>query len=367
MNRKKLILVSLLALLTALVLVVGGYVLYVQLNYYRLPPVQDLTIENPVQAAFVPEKNYSILTWNIGFGAYDHDFSFFMDKGMMKNGQKVEGSQSRAHSLAAAEENTKGAKDYLQSLAVDMILLQEVDMPSTRSYGVNQREILQKALPQMESTWAENFHSAYLFYPLNQPIGQIHSGLLTLSAMGAASAERISYTVDDSFPAKFFDLDRCFSVMRFPVAEGKSLVVINNHMSAYDEGGKIRQKQLAELFTFIEEEYQAGNYVIVGGDFNHALGQATDFFPSQQEVPDWVFPFPAEEMPQGFSLVKAENSTQVPTCRSTDMIYRKGENYTVVIDGFLVSDNVLATSENIDLDFTHSDHNPVKLTFSLMP
>ena len=40
-------------------------------------------------------------------------------------------------------------------------------------------------------------------------------------------------------------------------------------------------------------------------------------------------------------------------------------NYTTVVDGFLVSDNVRAEAENIDTDFAYSDHNPVLLTFEL--
>ena len=50
---------------------------------------------------------------------------------------------------------------------------------------------------------------------------------------------------------------------------------------------------------------------------------------------------------------------------TADIPYTKGVNYTSVLDGFIVSDNVTATAENIDADFMYSDHNPVKLTFKL--
>ena len=42
-----------------------------------------------------------------------------------------------------------------------------------------------------------------------------------------------------------------------------------------------------------------------------------------------------------------------------------GQDYTTVLDGFIVSDNIIATAENIDTNFAYSDHNPVKLTFRL--
>lgn len=37
-----------------------------------------------------------------------------------------------------------------------------------------------------------------------------------------------------------------------------------------------------------------------------------------------------------------------------------------MVDGFLVSDNVKATAENVDTDFGFSDHNPVLLQFELL-
>ena len=53
------------------------------------------------------------------------------------------------------------------------------------------------------------------------------------------------------------------------------------------------------------------------------------------------------------------------TCRGADIPYEPGVNYTTVVDGFIVSDNVAARAENIDADFAFSDHNPVALTFRL--
>ena len=41
--------------------------------------------------------------------------------------------------------------------------------------------------------------------------------------------------------------------------------------------------------------------------------------------------------------------------------------YTTTVDGFIVSSNVEATAQNIDTGFAYSDHNPVLLTFRLLP
>ena len=175
----------------------------------------------------------------------------------------------------------------------------------------------------------------------------------------------MSYPIDNSFLAKFLDLDRCFIITRYEVANGKELVLINNHMSAYDEGGMIRAKQLELLNTVMKQEYDQGNYVIVGGDFNHVLNIDEEAFSSEQLVPSWVNSLSDEELPDGMKIVNASNNLEVATCRDSDIPYTKGVNYVTILDGFIISDNIVAVAENIDADFMYSDHNPVKLTFKL--
>ena len=358
-----------LAVLALAALIVGGYVLYLTLQYSRIPDGASLQVENAQQSVLQTEQQYSALTYNIGFGAYNHDFSFFMDSGTMLDGTPVQGTMGRAQSLAIVQANTAGAVQTLQAYTPDFCLLQEADVKATRSFAVNQVQQMKDSMPGYANVYASNFHSGYLFYPLTEPHGKVEAGLLTLSRWGISEAVRRSYPVDESFPTKFFDLDRCFALLRVPVegADGRELVLINSHMSAYDKGGTVRQRQLALLNSVLSEEYAKGNYVIVGGDFNHALCDTVNTFPTQQEVPAWVFTFGDEDLAPGFSVVRANNVQQVATCRSTDRPYEEGVNYTAVLDGFLVSDNVKAAAENIDTDFAYSDHNPVLLRFSLQP
>lgn len=354
------------ALLALVLLLVIGYVVYMQITYYRIEDNAALTVENPQTEELARGAAYTAVTYNIGFGAYNHDFSFFMDSGTMLDGRSVAGTMSRAQSAEIVRANTAGALAEAQGQDADFYLLQEVDTKSTRSFKINQQTAFAEGFSGFASTYAVNFHSAYLIYPFNEPHGKANSGLLTLSRYAIDEATRRSYPVDESFFTKFFDLDRCFALLRLPVEGGKELVLINSHMSAYDAGGTVRARQLTLLNGVMAEEYAKGNYVIVGGDFNHALGAAAvEAFPSQQEVPAWVFSLEEDDLAAGFSIVRAGNQTEVATCRSTDLPYVKGVNYSVVIDGFIVSDNVAASAANVDTDFLYSDHNPVKLTFTL--
>ena len=353
-------------LLLLVVLVVGGYVLYMQLNYYRIEDHQALEVENAQTAQVRVGETYTAVTYNIGFGAYGPDYSFFMDVGGMKDGTVTRGLYGKAVSKEHVQANTSGSIALLQQLDADFCLLQEVDESADRSYQVNQRELLAEALAGYGRVWANNFHSAYLFYPLNDPHGAVQAGLDTFSRYQVSSAERRSYPVDGSFITKFTDLDRCFAVLRLPVADtDKELVIINSHMSAYDAGGTIREQQVKLLCSVVQEEYAKGNYVLVGGDFNHALYGTALAFPSEQVYPDWVQEMSDADLPEHFHFVVSENGMEVPTCRGADIPYEKGVTYTTVVDGFFVSDNLEVTAENIDAEFAYSDHNPVKLTFTL--
>ena len=66
-------------------------------------------------------------------------------------------------------------------------------------------------------------------------------------------------------------------------------------------------------------------------------------------------------------LARAENRLEVGTCRAAEIPYEPGVNYLAVVDGFLVSRNIQWSAENIDAGFRSSDHNPVRLTFRLLP
>ncbi len=372
---KKGIKITAIALASAIgfvLMVVGGYIAYVCVQYYRIPDRHALELSSEAGQKAAIGESYVISTYNIGFGAYSHDFSFFMDSGTMKDGTAVSGVNSVAKDKQTVLDNTHGALNTILSLKEnpqvgrmpDFLFFNEVDVAATRSHGVNQFDLLKTKLNGYVSSFAHNFHSAYLFYPVYEPHGKTEAGLATFSSRAIAKAERRSFPIDESFPTRFFDLDRCFAVHYLPIeGSDKFLVLINLHMSAYDEGGKIRAKQLEMLNGVLTEEYEKGNYVVAGGDFNHDIVDSMNLFETQQEVPAWVFQLKDKDLAEHFSFAGAVNCA---TCRSTDMPYKKGVNYSAVLDGFIVSDNVeVEWNYNVDADFRYSDHNPAVMKFRL--
>ncbi len=353
-------------IVAVLIIALVGYFCYLQIHYYRIADKQTLSIKNPQKQQLQTNKTYTLSTYNIGFGAYSPDFTFFMDKNQMKDGPETQGKNGKAKDKETVLHNTIGVINTVKKLNSDFMFFQEVDTNSSRSYHVNQVKQITHTFNNYANVFANNFHSVFLAYPLTDPHGAVQSGLLSLSRYRIDSATRRKYPISQALISKFFDLDRCFVVLRLPVSNNKQLVLINSHMSAYDKGGKMRAKQLALLNSVMRQEVKAGNYVIVGGDFNHALGQdMLTHFANQQEVPDWVSVLTNHDLTNGIHFVRAQNTNQVPTCRGTDIAYTPNKTYQTVVDGFLVSDNVVTTATNIQTNYAYSDHNPVQLKFTL--
>lgn len=365
-------------ILLALVIVLAAYIIYLYASYHRIPDNQELQVEEISQNTeagneLTTEKNYSALTYNIGFGAYTPDFSFFMDGG----------KSSWAKSEDSVKETIKGAGELVASKDPDFALVQEIDLDATRSYHVNEYSILKENIPAYNCVFAQNYDSAFLFYPFTQPHGKSKAGLALFSKYPITGSLRRSFPISTSF-TKFFDLDRCYSISRVPVDNGKELVIFELHMSAYGNSDAIREGQIRMLSEDMQKEYEAGNYVICGGDFNHDLkaadtqSKASDASNNTQtdsgdsaEPESWAYPFPRSELPEHFSfcldqLSEDEKNNLWNSARNADMEYVPGETYTVTLDGFIISDNVECTKyENVNTGYSYSDHDPVYMEFQL--
>ena len=240
---KVLLLIILLAILVA-----GGYVAYVFLTYSRIEDNLVLQPEGSVTEAAKTGEEYTIVTYNVGFGAYTPDFTFFMD----------EGTESRAESKESVEKCINGCADITLSYDPDFVLFQEVDIGSTRSYQVEQRNLINQkfaAAGDYDNVFAQNYHSAYLMYPITEPHGASNSGILTESRFDITSALRRSLPIATGVK-KILDLDRCYSISRIPVEDGKELVLINQHLSAYGTDAAQGNAQLEMLFADMKAEYE---------------------------------------------------------------------------------------------------------------
>ncbi len=350
----KIILKSIAILLIAVLLFAVVFFAVITIGEYRPEDVETLETTGTATDTLSLGEAISIMSFNTGYASLSQDNDFFMDGGEMV----------RAKSLEQVNVNLNKIQELVKAHNPAILMLQEVDLDSSRSYAVNQVEYYQSQL-NMTSTFAYNYNAVYVPYPM-PTIGHVESGLNTLSQYAPASAIRQALPVPFSWPLSSCNLKRCLLISRYDI-EGtdKQLVVVNLHLEAYDDGeGKIEQTRV--LMSILEAELALGNYVIAGGDFNQTFPGVDMEKYAMIDPTDWTPGLLSnEDLPVGYSY-HYDQST--PTCRLLDQPLTDNTNpQYYVIDGFILSDNitVIKQATTVDAGFVASDHNPVYIEIAL--
>jgi endonuclease/exonuclease/phosphatase family metal-dependent hydrolase len=338
-------------LILAIAVLLGGLILYATLSDYEPDEVISMEIKG-IPDVMISDFQIDVMIWNIGYCGLDASMDFFYDGGKQVRPPETNVQENLAEVLRFLKSND----------SIEFFLLQEVDIDSRRSYRINQYNSIQSLKQAYHSFSGLNYDVFFVPLPFSNPMGKVESGLQTLTRYMPSGVTRHSFPGNYAWPKNLFMLDRCFLVSRHPLGNGKELLVINTHNSAYDDGS-LRKMQMEYLRDFLKEEYSLGNYIIVGGDWN----QSPPGFPKQFE--EQVFDdqdyseIPADFLPADWQWVW---NGKYPTNRRVATVYEKGETPTALIDFFLVSPNLTVYDiKTIDLDFRHSDHQPVILRVGL--
>jgi len=321
---------------------------------------QNVSLNNPIK----------IITFNTGYASLSQSEDFVMDGG----------SKAKMDSKEEVQANINGIQSILMNEAADIYLLQEVDTDSKRSYEINQYDIYDDTL-EYASAFAYNYRSIFVPFPLNpsQMMGKVNSGIVTFSSYNITEATRVQLPGSFPWPVRLANLKRALLVTRHPIQDSeKELVIINVHLSAYDDGS-MRIDELDALQEIILQEKNQGHFVLVGGDFNQSFPSALlsyedqetytykelyalnqdDFWEAYPLNPDWY-----DE--HQFQLIA---DALVPTCRLLHQPYDTevlDNNQYYLIDGFIASDNIDVISyRTLDEHFLYSDHNPVEIIIQL--
>ena len=339
------------------------------LTDFEPPEKTILNIKKNGGNEFITAPTLSFLNWNIGFAGmgeksnffYDSNQSFFFSDGKMVRSPKP-----------FVDANLKGIIDFIRLNPSDFILLQEVDRSSKRSYYRDQHNLISAELNRYSQHFAYNYQVARVIVPLFNPwnvLGKVASGLSSYSRFNPISSNRYQYPGKYNWPAYLFHLDRCMSVQWYPTTEvsGKELVVINTHNSAYDNG-HLKPKEMAYMKAFLLAEYEKGNYVVVGGDWNqNPPGVSND----QMSIAAGILPDPSRHPSQIDEKFMPENwqwvfDPLVPTSRSLVDVLDYGKTTVSLIDYYLVSPNIeVKEVKGLNLKFQYSDHNPVIMKIRL--
>jgi endonuclease/exonuclease/phosphatase family metal-dependent hydrolase len=353
----KKILKAVLILLAVLIIGFIGLIVYAVISDYK-PKEKEIISQSDSPSMLKDSLTLSLLTWNIGYAGLDKDMDFFKD-----GGTKVITPEKNFR-----ENITAIGEFLLKNDTVDFIYIQEIDKDSKRSYRFDEYEDISKKLPGYHPFYAMNYDVFFVPVPPSEPMGKVVAGLATFSKYAPESSARYSLPGDFGFPTQLFYLDRCFMVNRYKIENGKELVLINTHNEAFDEGGKIRKAQMEMLREFVLNEFNSGNYVIAGGDWNQYPPDFKPAFPANKGFTGQVGNFyltgiEPDYMPGEWKWVYDPST---PSFRTLTAAYDPAITPTSICDIFLISPNIESISAKcINLGFANSDHNPLIMQVKL--
>ena len=352
----KIVLISFASLIGLVIAFVGGFLIFASATTLQVKDKEEMSINGDVSAKVDKSQEINLLTWNMGYGALDERQDCYWDGGKGVDGESKE----------IVQQNIDAFKNKIKDVDPDIFLVQEVDVDSKRSYYIDELASLEETFTrdEYENSFARNFKAGLVPLPLYNMTGKVDAGIATFSKFDVTKSTRVQLPIPFSWPMELFNLKRCLLVERLPIQDSdKELIVVNLHLEAYDDG-EGKAKQLAMLMDLLKEEYDKGNYVIAGGDFNQTFS-TTDYkkYPKRN---DWVCPVIEAENYPSFTFRMDDTA---PTCRSLYKPYYNSdkENHQYyMIDGFIVSNNITINDlVTIDLDFKNTDHNPVSMSITL--
>jgi endonuclease/exonuclease/phosphatase family metal-dependent hydrolase len=350
MKIMKKILKAILILIIVFIAGFGGMIVYALISDYK-PGVETIIAENKSSQPIADTSAITLLTWNIGYCGLDRDMDFFYD-----GGTKVFTPREKCIKNLSAVEKFITGND-----SIDYIFIQEIDKASKRSYHINEYDSLTQRLTTHFGYFGLNYDVFFVPLPPASPMGKVLSGLATFSKTVPSSSVRYSFPGVYGFPKQLFMLDRCFIVNRYPLANGRELIIINTHNEAFDKGN-IRKAQMAYLKEFILKEYNNNNYVITGGDWNQTPPEfKPEFINNRTDTTNMVIP--ADFLSDDWKWVYDNTN---PSERNVVAAYDAKLTPTTIYDFYLISPNIEAISVKcINLNFENSDHNPVVVKVKL--
>ncbi|QZY56388.1 hypothetical protein [Crassaminicella profunda] len=336
--------IHMIMLLSSAVLGIISWI-YIQLFSFQPPKEKRLKINIKTKECIKKHESLSILTWNIGYAGLGKEADFFMDggKSMFPKSQKL------------IHNHLENIAKFIENDPSDLYLFQEVAVDSKITFYVNNLEKIQTALQKYNFVYSPSVYIEK--FPI---IGKLLSGNAIFSRYLPDVSTRMALPLEKKGITGIFNQKYNFVVQRFLIEDStKEWVIVNLHLAAFDKDGKTRYEQLKEIKAFMLREYEKGNYVVVGGDWNHRLIKTTFPYDTPKKHLFWIKDIPHDFKPEGWQWGVDRHH---PTVRTLEKPYIKDKNYTCVIDGFLVSPNVEIMKVNgFNLGFKDTDHHPVAI------
>lgn len=222
----------------------------------QLPKEAQLEVsEASVVDPAPPPLELTIVSYNIGHG----------------QGIKEQAWDYRDEKLTLKHLDLLG--EAVKQMDADIILLQEVDIDSSRTFHINQIEFLRERTGHKYYACANVWEKKYLpfpYWPPNHHLGAIKAANCVLSRFPLSNHYRLIFDKPKSNPF-WYNLgyiDR--GIQRVDVTVGeKKLAVLNIHLEAWDI--PTREDQIKKTLEYMKKQDLP---IILGGDFNTVLPDA---------------------------------------------------------------------------------------------
>lgn len=318
---------------------------FVTLNGNSVAASADIEQRPGISEHGAAPDTLNITIWNLGYGGLGADSDFVSDGGE----NYLPPSRRAVRANVDAIVGTLG----VEAPETDVFIFQEIARGGLVNYWIDLKGRIDNALQTRQQAFFADFKTRLMPWPLRMEHGQAIYSDFTI-----ASSDVVALPAEDT---SIFGVKRRYASLltRLPMQGGGEWVIVSVHLAAFDEDAAVRTRQLRELLAWAEREYQAGNRVVIGGDWNFQLGETNFPHATDERFLFWLFPFPRDALGEGWRIGA---DLTVPSVRTNHQPYVAGENYVTSIDGFVVSPNVAIESvAGIDLGFEHTDHQPVRL------
>lgn len=209
----------------------------------------------------VLEKNeLQIISWNM---AYAH-------------GIGSEGVDYQRHSKEKYLENLASMAKYINENKADIVLLQEIDFGSARTYFIDQLEFLSQNTELKYRAYAPTWDNQYIpfpYWPVSKHFGKMNSGGAILSRYPIVDNQVFLFNkpLNNPFWYNAFYLHRFFQAVKVEI-NNKQFYVGNLHIEAFDKEARMSEaKKIIEL----KKELSSVPWLLIGGDFNSTPSYAS--------------------------------------------------------------------------------------------
>ena len=191
-----------------------------------------------------------LMTYNIGFG------NGVLDKFKIKTNRD------------AVLSNLSEIVSVINTAKPDILLVQEIDRDSDRSFGIDQVQYILDHTHFSDFSYSQTWSKKWIPFPYSlnpkNHFGKVDAGQAVFSVFPIQSEERLVFDKPESnsWIYNLFYLDRILQIVDIQVSETETLKVGNVHLEAFNK--ETREKQ-AKRIRSLHDQYE---FDVLGGDFN---------------------------------------------------------------------------------------------------